>query len=364
MGLKQREVKYDYLRTLAVFAIIMVHAIPAEAVNWKQRLFSAAMTPVLLAFVGIYFMLSGFFLLQSGTENIIDFYWKRFCAIFIPFACYCGIYYWYYNIYLSLDPIPWYEHVKEYICALFTETIPTAPHLWFMYVIMALYLCAPFLARMFQAMTDRELKVFLGLILLVQGICTYLPALGFEVGPGLDYMVFKGWLIYFVLGYICKRLYPSVSYLLYAGLGAAGLAVTLYQKWVTPAFTPGIHDMALSMIAMAVSIFFFFERFGDIRVPVLIKAAGFISRYSYSVYLIHYLVLGQIVKEMAEKTFIRHYYIPRIFFETVLTFIISLAAAVFFDETLVKLLKRSAGAVINGGAGRKRRNEHGSGKQL
>lgn len=364
MGLKKREVKYDYLRTLAVFAIIMVHAIPAETANSKQWLFSAALTPVLLAFVGIYFMLSGLFLLQSGTENIIEFYWKRFCTILIPFACYSGIYYWYYNIYLSLEPIPWYEHVAAFFCALFTETIPMAPHLWFMYVIMALYLCAPFLARMFHAMTDRELKIFLVLILLVQGICTYLPAFGFEVGPGLDYMIFKGWLIYFVLGYICKRLYRSFSYLPFAGLGAAGFAVTLFQKCVTPSFTPGIHDMALSMIAMAVSIFLFFEFLGDLRVPVLMKIAGFISRYSYSVYLIHYLVLGQIVKGVAEKTFLQHYYVPRILFETVLTFIISLAAAVLFDETLVKLLKKSAGAVLNCGAGRKRRNEHGSDKQL
>jgi peptidoglycan/LPS O-acetylase OafA/YrhL len=364
MGHKKREIKYDYLRTLAVFAIIMVHAIPAESLNSKQWLFSAALTPVLLAFVGIYFMLSGLFLLQSGTENIKEFYWKRFCSIFIPFACYCGIYYWYYNIYLSLESVPWYEHVAAFFRALFTETIPMAPHLWFMYVIMALYLCAPFLARMFHAMTDRELKIFLVLILLVQGICTYLPAFGFEVGPGLDYMIFKGWLIYFVLGYSCKRLYSGFKYFPFAVLGIAGFAVTLFQKCVTPSFTPGIHDMAFSMIAMAVSIFLFFEFQGDVRVHLLTKMAGFVSRYSYSVYLIHYLVLGQIVKGAVDKTLIQHYYVPRILFETVLTFIISLAAAVIFDETLVKLLKKSAGVVWNIGIRRKRRNEHGSEKQL
>ncbi|WP_394522763.1 acyltransferase [Lacrimispora sp. JR3] len=364
MGLKKREVKYDYLRTLAVFAIIMVHAIPAETVNSKQWLFSAALTPVLLAFVGIYFMLSGLFLLQSGTENIKEFYWKRFCTIFIPFACYSGIYYWYYNSYLSLEPVPWYEQVANFFHALFTETIPMAPHLWFMYVIMALYLCAPFLARMFHAMTDRELKVFLGLILLIQGVRTYLPAFGFEVGPGLDDMIFKGWLIYFVLGYICKRLYRSISYLPFAILGAAGFGVTMFQKCVTPSFTPGIHDMALTMIAMSVSIFLFFELLGDVKIPVFMNIAGLISRYSYSVYLIHYLVLGQIVNEVTEKTVFRHYYVPGILFKTGLTFIISLAAAVLFDETVIKVLKKLAEAVWNRRTKRKRRYENGSENQL
>ncbi len=144
MGLTKREVKYDYLRTLAVFAIIMVHAVPAETLNFKQWLFSAALSPVLLAFVGIYFMLSGLFLLKSGTEDIPGFYWSRFQTIVLPFVCYSGIYYWYFDIYLGVEPLRWQEHLAAFGKGLFTGTIPMTPHLWFMYVIMALYLCAPF----------------------------------------------------------------------------------------------------------------------------------------------------------------------------------------------------------------------------
>lgn len=361
MEQRKREIKYDYLRTLAVFAIIMVHAIPAETDNYRQWLFSSAVTPVLLAFVGIYFMLSGMFYLRSGIKSIKDFYWKRFSSIVLPFVCYAGIYYWYYQCYLSLEPVLWYKHIPAFFNALFTETVPMAPHLWFMYVIMALYVCVPFLARMFHAMSDKELKVFLVVILLFQGIATYLPALGVIVGPGLEYMIFKGWFIYFILGYSCIRLWRRRSYMLFALLGAAGFFVTLFQKIVTPSFAPGIHDMAFPMIAMAVSIFLFFEFYGDIRLPVLSKAAGLISRYSYSVYLIHYLVLGQVVKGITEKIWIRHYYVPRFLFETVLTFIISLAVAVVMDETLVRLLKKVADHIWKWLI---RRNGNGSGKQL
>ncbi len=345
MGLKKREVKYDYLRTLAVFAIIMVHAVPGETLNYKQWLFSAALSPVLLSFVGIYFMLSGLFLLKSGTEDIPGFYWSRFQTIVLPFVCYSGIYYWYYAIHLGVEPLRWQEHLEVFGKGLLTGTIPMTPHMWFMYVIMALYLCAPFLARMMKAMSDRELKLFLALMVIVQGICTYLPALGLDMGEGLQYMLFKGWFIYFVLGYALKRLYVSSSYLPFAVLGIAGFGITMVQKCVTPSFTPGIHDLAPTMMAMAAAIFMFFEHFGNIKAPFLANVVSFISRYSYSIYLIHYLVLGQAARGLVEKTFLRHYYVPKIFCETILTFLISLAAAWIIDGTIGRLLKKAVGAV-------------------
>lgn len=41
--MKEREIKYDFLRAVAVLAIIMVHAIPAVSVNDKQWWFAAVM---------------------------------------------------------------------------------------------------------------------------------------------------------------------------------------------------------------------------------------------------------------------------------------------------------------------------------
>lgn len=352
---KGREIQYDYLRALAVFCIILVHSIPAETLNSRQWLFSAASQPVLLSFVGIFFMLSGLFLLSSPAKDILGFYWNRFQTIFVPFVFYSGIYYWYYRIYLGKEEIRWTEHLGAFLKDFITGNIPMAPHLWFMYVMMALYLCAPFLARMMKSLSDRELKIFLVLILIVQGLCTYLPALGLEVGQSLQYMIFKGWLLYFVLGYACKRLYGKSPYLPFALLGIAGFGITMFQKYRTPFFTPGIHDLAFTMIAMAVAFFMFFECYGKWSTPVLAKIAGFVCKYSYSVYLIHYLVLGQFVRQWVDKTFLRHYYLPKILCVSGLTFLASLITAWILDETIVKLLKKVIGM-------RKRRMRYGSEK--
>ncbi|WP_243110035.1 acyltransferase [Clostridium sp. E02] len=335
---KRREVKYDHLRSLAVVAIIMVHAIPAESTSTGQWVFSAALLPVLLSFVGIYFMLSGLFLLSSHTEDILRFYKKRIQMILVPFACYSGIYYWYYKVYLGQDTVGFFVHIGRWLKALMTGTIPMAPHLWFMYVILALYLCTPFLARMFHAMSDGELKLFLVLILVVQSILLYLPELGFSVEESLQYMIFKGWFIYFVLGYGVKRLYHGRPYLMFGILGLTGFLITMLQKCFTPYFAPGIHDLAPTMIAISLSIFWLFEISGDCKNKVLCKITGFISRFSFSVYLIHYLILGEVAGKITERLFLRHYYVPRILFETALTFILSLAVAWILDGTVIHFI--------------------------
>ena len=358
MNLKEREVKYDYLRVFAVLAIIMVHAIPTEAANWKQWLFSAALQPVLLSFVGIYFMLSGLFLLRSGTENILEFYWKRFETIVIPFVFYCGIYYWYYKIYLGKEEMGPGEHLLAFAKGLLEGTVPMASHIWFMYVIMGLYLCTPFLARMVNAMKDAELRLFFIIMLSAQAAVTYLPALGLQVGEALQYVIFKGWLIYFILGYALKRLYGRKNAKGFKLLGLAGFGITMLQKCFVPSFQPGIHDMALPMFAMSAGIFMSFEslrRAGE-RGRIN-RAAGFISRHSYSVYLIHYLVLGQAAQKLVEQTQLRHYYVPKIISVTGLTFLLSLTGAWLLDETAVRLLKKIAAEVRQWFAGKRRRED-------
>ena len=349
MERKNREIQYDYLRVIAVIAIIMVHSIPAKAANDAQQLFSAMLMPVLLSFVGIYFMLSGLFILDHGTENILAFYKKRFDTIVIPFGIYTGIYYFYYDVYLGQEKPGFFHHIKAWLLGWLTETTPMAPHMWFMYVILGLYLCAPFLSRMLKAMTDHELKIFLAMILIIQTLFVYLQPLGFLPGEFFQYMIFKGWLIYFVLGYTLKRLYQNTSYFPFLAAGVGGFALTMVQKLFTPGFTPGIHDLAPTMIAMASAVFLFFERYGTVSIPGLTNACGLISRHSYGMYLIHYLVLGQFSAAIIEKTWIRHFYVPKIICLTALTFFISLVIAWLLDETVMKLLKRITKLIWNQG---------------
>lgn len=336
--MKEREIKYDFLRAVAVLAIIMVHAIPAVSVNDKQWWFAAVMQPLLLCFVGIYFMLSGLFLLDSATGDITQFYKKRVKVIVIPFFFFSVLYYLFY-VSRSQEVLSWWEYPVEFLRDFFSGTVPMADHMWFMYVIIALYLCTPFLARMMKAMNDKELKYFILLILGVQTLTNYAGGFGIGLDQILDYMVFKGWLIYYVLGYALKRLFKREEFKWFALAGIVGLALTLLQKRFTPGFVPGIHDLAPTMIAMSAAVFLLFECYGNLKCKAARTAAVWMSRHSYSAYLAHYLILKAAAELLVDQTVVRHFYVPRIVCATLLTAILSFAAAWILDSTVIRWLQ-------------------------
>lgn len=337
--MKEREIKYDFLRAVAVMAIIMVHAIPAASLNDKQWWFAAVMQPLLLSFVGIYFMLSGMFLLDSATGDITQFYKKRVKVIVIPFFLFSVLYYLF-DVSRSMGVLPWWEYPVEFFRDFFSGTVPMADHMWFMYVIIALYLCTPFLARMMNAMNDKELRYFILLIVGIQTVTNYAGGLGIGLDQILDYVIFKGWLIYYVLGYALKRLFRRKEFKWFALAGILGLALTLFQKKFTPGFAPGIHDLALTMIAMSASVFLLFECFGNIKLKAARTTASWLSRHSYSAYLAHYLILKAAVETLVDKTMVRHFYVPRIVCITLLTAVLSFAVAWLLDSTVIKWLQK------------------------
>ena len=337
--MKEREIKYDFLRAVAVIAIMMVHAIPAVSVNDKQWWFAAVMQPLLLSFVGIYFMLSGMFLLDSATGDIMQFYKKRVKVIVIPFLFFSVLYYLY-DVSRSLEVLSWWEYPLEFLRDFLSGTVPMADHMWFMYVIIALYLCTPFLARMMKAMNDQELTCFIQLILGVQTLTNYAGGLGIGLDQILTYMVFQGWLIYYVLGYALKRLFQRKDFKWFAFAGILGLVLTLLQKRFTPGFVPGIHDLAPTMIAMSAAVFLLFECWGNLRFKAARTVITWLSRHSYSAYLAHYLILKVAAEPIVDQTMVRHFYVPRIVCTTLLTAVLSFAAAWLLDGTVIKWLQK------------------------
>ena len=218
---KARDPRYDCLRAVSVMAIIMVHAMPVETVSARQWWFNSIMTPFLLSFVGIYFMLSGMFLLEHGTERIGEFYRKRFITVGIPFLVY-GLIYYCYNVHADGVVLPVWKHAGRYLAQVLTAGLPRAGHMWFMYAIVSFYICAPFLSRMVKNMTDREMKVFLLLMLGIHVVEVAGEILGLDVKPWAQFVLYTGWVYYFLLGYGLKRLCRKEQFPIFAVLSVFG----------------------------------------------------------------------------------------------------------------------------------------------
>lgn len=337
-----RDLKYDCLRVLSVIAIIAVHAMPVETHNARQWWFNSLMTPLLLAFVGIYFMMSGLFILDKGTEDILKFYKKRFVTIGIPFLVY-GLIYYCFNVYMDHTYLSLPGHIVEYLKEVVTAGIPRAGHMWYMYAIAAFYICAPFLSRMFKNMTDRELRWFLVLMAVIQGLDMAGEAAGVNLRPSFQYVLYTGWIYYFVLGYGLKQICVKEQVPYFVVLGLLSLAFDVVVKLIFPSWEPQNPHRSPAMIFICGAIFLSFEFYGG-RVPELAAKCGeFISRYSYSIYLIHFIVLKYLIEPVLLKDMISHHYMTGIAASVAVTFLLSLICSLVLDHIVVKPLQRLAG---------------------
>lgn len=327
-----RDPKYDCLRLISVLSILMVHSMPVETADRTQWWFNCVMTPVLLAFVGIYFMTSGMFLLERGTEDIGRFYKKRAVQIGVPFLIYDLIYYCY-NVRADQVSISLPAHGAEFLRQAATAQVPRAGHLWFMYAMAAFYLCAPFLARMVKAMTDQELKVFLLLMLGLHGLDVAGEILGMSFGPWMQYVLYTGWVYYFVLGYGLRRLGKKRHVPVALVLAAAGLVWDVAAKLLLPWWTPANPHKSPAMACICAAVFLTVEFYGD-RIPGWFgRIAGWISRYSYSVYLIHFLVIRFYVAPAMDGLLKAHYILGTLAV-TAVGFAVSLAVSMAVDTVI------------------------------
>ena len=94
------------------------------------------------------------------------------------------------------------------------------------------------------------------------------------------------------------------------------------------------------MIAMSVAVFLLFDCCGNLKFRAARIVITWLSRHSYSAYLAHYLILKAAAEPLIDQTMVRHFYVPRIVCATLLTAVLSFAAAWLLDCTVIKWLQK------------------------
>src|ERR1019366_5112716 len=110
---------------------------------WFFNLFDSVIRPS----AAIYVMISGIlFLGSSRDDGYFTFVWKRYAKLLPPFIVWSFIYA-FYESYGNVESFRWGHAALQILQG------PTSYHLWFMYMILALYLVMPILRRFVQAAT-------------------------------------------------------------------------------------------------------------------------------------------------------------------------------------------------------------------
>lgn len=292
---RTRDVAIDVLKIMAIFGVVLAHScdLLLDSANrdmgmwWYGNVFFS----LIVYCVSLFVMCSGAMLLSSQkVEPPLSFYAKRLPRILVPLMIWSVVYYFYKigDNPLTVADIP--RFVKDFLSA------KVLPQLWFLYMLIGLYLSAPFLQMIMRQAKRSHLWVFVFLCLIVAPPHP-LVQYAFGVTISLNYSIFSTFIGLFVLGYLLQTTKPVA---LPGRLGLLALyllmvAVTLLGDWDIR-----IHDAngrplflefdATNVTLMAVAVFLLVRSLPLGRLAPWARAITVVSNASYGIYLVHILV--------------------------------------------------------------------------
>lgn len=317
--MKERIPFLDYIRVVACFLVMLVHASEnfygADAsglagnmsmlANEQNRFWVAFYDGALGRVAVPLFMIVSAFLLVPVREGMTmsQFYRRRFMRILPPMVCFMILY--------SLLPLAWGAMTWEQSVAdlkMLPFNFPSmAGHLWFMYPLISLYLIIPVVSPWLERASAKDELVFIGIF----AFTTLTPWLHRFVSPELwgecfwnQYSAFwycSGYLGYLVLAhYIRVHLKWSNSRRLTVGSIAfvAGAAFTAWSFWWKG--EPGVlietpmleWSWEFCTINVLLATFGLFLLFSCISRPTAIITE--LSKLSFGMYLMHLFFLAPI----------------------------------------------------------------------
>lgn len=322
---KKRILYLDYIRLIATVFVILVHCLDSSAFsltnNPTARIAIQSLIAVLFVCNTLFIMNSGALILNRKEGSLRSFYYKRFIQVAVPFFCYYGIYILLSSQYFTSG---FFKGLLRAGKDMMAGPIDWAPHLWVIYVILSLYILAPFFSILLKHLPDNLLHGLAALILIFRCFAVYLPVAGLPVNFQLMISPWEG---VFLLGYYFAHPASLSRRRLFLGLGGISLIGTvLCVAFRTDYKAILLAEGAPMMILIAGSIFLLLRSL-ESRLPAPGRIMRFLIRYSYSVLLVHWAVL-YFVRERFGIT-----QNPVLTFLLVLLF--SAAAAFLFDQTVV-----------------------------
>jgi surface polysaccharide O-acyltransferase-like enzyme len=247
--------------------------------------------------VPLFVMISGLLYLGSSRqESYLEGVGRRFARIVPPFFVWSMIYA-FYEARMSGDEFSFIDALKQFIQG------PTEFHLWFMYMILGVFLIAPFLKRFVLAAERGELARLLLFWLGFLFVGFFIPGYA-SSGPAATLLGYGG---YFVLGYYLGTHDVFTGKTRMLGLVSGAIVViNALATWRLAIERGGVVDQRYyaglaPLVAIYAACFFLILKQIDYdalyrRFSGLQRAVTFISLDSYNLYLIHVFFLWLFTK--------------------------------------------------------------------
>ncbi|MBQ8047781.1 MAG: acyltransferase [Prevotella sp.] len=323
--MKDRIPFVDYIRVVACFMVMLVHAsenfygADSSGLAGNMSMLANESNRFWVAFwdggvsrtaVPLFMIVSAFLLVpMRDGQTMTQFYRRRFKRILPPFICFMLLY--------TFLPLAWGGMTWEQSMAdlkLLPFNFPSmAGHLWFMYPLISLYLIIPVVSPWLEKSTAKEELIFISIF----AFTTLTPWLHRFVSPELwgecfwnQYSLFwycSGYLGYLVLAhYIRVHLKWSQKRRITTGLlcfliGATFTAWSFWWKGVpgnlieTPALEWSWEFCTPNVLLATFGLFVVFSAINQPKAPALVTS---LSKLSFGMYLMHLFFLAPIASAL------------------------------------------------------------------
>ena len=293
----KRDHYIDHLRAAATYGVVLWHCFspvyyqfgPLKEWGFANIIFG----PVIRWSVAVFIMVSGALLL-GRTEPPSVFYRKRLMRICLPLLSWT----------LAYVLLGWHHYRSESGSHFFLYAFVLGfrdllcnnlfYHLYFVSIILGLYVITPFLSKMVQALSQKEL----GALVLI-GVTAYSLKFFFPRLIVADHFEMGSYLVYYLLGYYLYTYPPGyiLRYWIY-GVGAAAAIVMVWMNYRVEYAGGGHQDTfyrtdGFFVYAVSIAVFTLFQQTTASRGEggIMRRLLLFISSNSYGIYIAHPLVI-------------------------------------------------------------------------
>ena len=288
-GTPIRDVRWDLLRSVAMFGIVVIHCAPrlagiggVDASQWVSTFF--------LVFDPVFFALSGYFAIRPLKRGLGSYYAGKLIGIIVPVLLYSVIAYFVASKLANLSFGGYVDYLDYLLGGAW----------WFVPTLVPMLVVAPFLYLCFEALDDKWFALLVRVLVAFAawGVAcdavASLPALGApEWTSGLASVMgellppnvepFSGYALFFCMGYAVRRYEKRLSACKLAPWLVFGLACLVVDATVAQL---GLHRSIPSHLWVFATpvVFMAFSRVRITSARVT-KALEWTSRRSYSIYL-------------------------------------------------------------------------------
>lgn len=286
---------FDALNVFACISVVALHCngyVHSFAHNgaWAQCL---AVEVILFAAVPLFFMLSGATLLNYPERYTHkSFLKKRFQKTIVPYIIFSTILFW--GTSFLHSPFELNNVFQSYLRALFTGNVPWANY-WFFIPLFLYYLFLPFLSKIAQQSTTKELFALICLMFFfLSAVPIFNELFNFSISKNIPV---AGYSLYAFLGYFLSRNNFENHKHIFFAMGFLAL-VSLGLRYFFVFNAEGHSDFWFSYFGIyaffpATFIFLLFKKFGSSlnKHPKVESFLQKLSSYSFGIYLIHGIIL-------------------------------------------------------------------------